>query len=104
MLRESLMQSTLRTPHASSFEFQRLAELAVVEFAVVPGEMSVDPRRGDAAAERVTLERRPAAFGDDVSLHHALRFFRIDQRQVGPIDLADETALMHIETFRRRVR
>src|SRR5215471_3187184 len=46
---------------ASTIELHTLAELRIIQLAVVPGEMAVDPRRSDTGTERVALERRPAA-------------------------------------------
>jgi hypothetical protein len=44
------------TKISSSIEFHALAQLRIVELAVVPGEMAVDPRRRDARAEGRAFE------------------------------------------------
>src|SRR5579875_1183440 len=65
-----------------------------IEDAPTPrGQMAVDEGRGNAGAEGVALERRPAAFGQDLVAAHGMRHVGIDQYQVGEIAFAQEAAV-----------
>src|SRR4029079_19298863 len=48
----SLENATQSADEVSSREVQASAKLRVVELAVVPGQVAVDPGRGDARAKR----------------------------------------------------
>src|SRR5262249_44595866 len=87
----------------STVELHAPAELRIVQPAVVPGEVAVDPRRRDAGTERIALERRPAAFRNYRLARHGLRQARIDQGEIGPATLANEAAFAHTEQPRWRV-
>ena len=86
---------------ALPIEQQALAAESVVDLPVLEGDLSVHQGGGDGRFEGDAFEGRPAAFVFDVFFGDRRWRLGIDQREVGPIALADEAAFQTLENSPR---
>src|SRR3546814_20400926 len=84
----------------STVERQPLPLRFANDALAVPHQLAVDPGRSDARMEYGALERRPRALRQHVLAAHGARCV-FDARQVRPVSLAQDGALLHVAVLRR---
>ena len=83
-------------------EFQRTTAGTREEPAILVSQFAVDPGHANSRAQRDASERAPAAFR--VDRVRGSRHRGIDQRKVGPVAFANESARGDVEEAGRRMR